>query len=58
MRAPDLDEIECLVKLLTSCDTFDEVIRLTESGSSSNVDMLVGDIYGGDSTSSMHSPST
>lgn len=28
--------------------TFDEVIRLTQSGSSSNVDMLVGDIYGGD----------
>jgi len=40
-----------LVKLLTSCDTFDEVIRLTESGSSSNVDMLVGDIYGGDCSS-------
>jgi len=37
-----------LVRLLTSCSTFDEVIRLTESGSSSNVDMLVGDIYGGD----------
>jgi len=37
-----------LVKLLTSCGTFDEVIRLTESGSSANVDMLVGDIYGGD----------
>ena len=25
-----------------------QVIRLTQSGSSSNVDMLVGDIYGGD----------
>lgn len=76
-----------LVRLLTSCSTFDEVatpppaamlpaapepssksasharsstrrggrflecsqvIRLTESGSSANVDMLVGDIYGGD----------
>ena len=37
-----------LVWLLTSCSTFDEVIRLTESGSSANVDMLVGDIYGGD----------
>ena len=36
-----------LVRLLTSCSTFDEVIRLTEAGSSSNVDMLVGDIYGG-----------
>ncbi|KAL1524097.1 hypothetical protein AB1Y20_019007 [Prymnesium parvum] len=40
-----------LVKLLTSCETFDEVIRLTESGSSANVDMLVGDIYGGDCSS-------
>ena len=37
-----------LVRLLTSCSTFDEVIRLTQSGTSSNVDMLVGDIYGGD----------
>ena len=36
------------MRLLTSCSTFDEVIRLTESGSSANVDMLVGDIYGGD----------
>lgn len=34
-----------LVKLLTSCETFDEVIRLTESGSSANVDMLVSDTY-------------
>ena len=25
-----------------------QVIRLTESGASANVDMLVGDIYGGD----------
>lgn len=37
-----------LVQLLTSCSTFDEVIRLTERGSSSRVDMLVGDVYGGD----------
>jgi len=37
-----------LVRLLTSCSTFDEVIRLTERGASANVDMLVGDIYGGD----------
>ena len=36
-----------LVRLLTSCSTFDEVIRLTDTGSSDNVDMLVGDIYGG-----------
>tara|TARA_B110001452_G_scaffold26482_2_gene20767 strand:- start:638 stop:2086 length:1449 start_codon:yes stop_codon:yes gene_type:complete len=35
-----------LVRLLTSCSTFDEVIRLTERGASSNVDMLVSDIYG------------
>ena len=33
-----------LVQLLTSCTTFEEVIRLTERGSSSRVDMLVGDI--------------
>mmetsp|Transcript_10547 Transcript_10547/g.31394 ORF Transcript_10547/g.31394 Transcript_10547/m.31394 type:complete len:298 (+) Transcript_10547:86-979(+) len=37
-----------LVRLLTSCATFDEVIRLTQSGASANIDMLVGDIYGGD----------
>ena len=37
-----------LVRLLTSCSTFDEVIRLTERGASSKVDMLVSDIYGDD----------
>jgi len=37
-----------LVRLLTSCSTFDEVIRLTERGSNQKVDMLVQDIYGGD----------
>ena len=36
------------MRLLTSCSTFDEVIRLTERGSSANVDMQVADIYGGD----------
>lgn len=34
--------------MLTSCSTFDEVIRLTERGASSKVDMLVSDIYGDD----------
>ena len=36
------------MRLLTSCSTFDEVIRLTERGASSKVDMLVSDIYGDD----------
>ena len=36
------------MRLLTSCSTFDEVIRLTERGSNQKVDMLVQDIYGGD----------
>mmetsp|Transcript_5782 Transcript_5782/g.18934 ORF Transcript_5782/g.18934 Transcript_5782/m.18934 type:complete len:325 (+) Transcript_5782:887-1861(+) len=37
-----------LVRLLTACETFDEVIRLTEmeGACSTNVDMQVGDIYG------------
>lgn len=37
-----------LSRLLTHCKTFDEVIELTMSGDNSKVDMLVGDIYGGD----------
>eukprot|EP00188_Purpureofilum_apyrenoidigerum_P001105 Plantae.Rhodophyta-Purpureofilum_apyrenoidigerum.ctg15672.p1 GENE.Plantae.Rhodophyta-Purpureofilum_apyrenoidigerum.ctg15672~~Plantae.Rhodophyta-Purpureofilum_apyrenoidigerum.ctg15672.p1 ORF type:complete len:564 (+),score=137.19 Plantae.Rhodophyta-Purpureofilum_apyrenoidigerum.ctg15672:400-2091(+) len=37
-----------LTRLLTNCKTFDEVIELTNSGDNSKVDMLVGDIYGGD----------
>lgn len=34
--------------MLTNCKTFDEVIELTKSGNNSKVDMLVGDIYGGE----------
>ena len=37
-----------LCRLLLQCGSFDELIALTERGVSSNVDMLVGDIYGGD----------
>jgi len=37
-----------LTRLLTNCKTFDEVIELTTLGDNSKVDMLVGDIYGGD----------
>uniref|UniRef100_A0A7S0ZF09 Pantothenate kinase n=1 Tax=Timspurckia oligopyrenoides TaxID=708627 RepID=A0A7S0ZF09_9RHOD len=37
-----------LSRLLTNCKTFDEVIELTKDGQNENVDMMVGDIYGGD----------
>jgi type II pantothenate kinase len=37
-----------LCRLLLRCGSFGELISLTERGVSSNVDMLVGDIYGGD----------
>lgn len=40
-----------LCRLLLQCGSFDELIALTERGVSSNVDMLVGDIYGGDCAS-------
>lgn len=36
-----------LARLLLNCSTFDDVIALTNRGDHSNVDMLVGDIYGG-----------
>lgn len=36
-----------LARLLLNCETFEDVINLTHSGDSNNVDMLVGDIYGG-----------
>lgn len=36
-----------LSRLLFHCETFDDVIQLTRTGNNSNVDMLVGDIYGG-----------
>lgn len=34
--------------LLTQCKTFDEAIRLARAGSSTKIDKLVKDIYGGD----------
>lgn len=36
-----------LARMLLDCATFDDVIRLTHDGDNANVDMLVGDIYGG-----------
>lgn len=36
-----------LARMLLDCATFDDVISLTHDGDNANVDMLVGDIYGG-----------
>eukprot|EP00178_Gracilaria_changii_P028106 TRINITY_DN958_c0_g1_i2.p1 TRINITY_DN958_c0_g1~~TRINITY_DN958_c0_g1_i2.p1 ORF type:complete len:582 (-),score=100.39 TRINITY_DN958_c0_g1_i2:2241-3986(-) len=36
-----------LARMLLDCQTFDQVIDLTHQGDNRNVDMLVGDIYGG-----------
>ncbi|KAI3438596.1 hypothetical protein D9Q98_001020 [Chlorella vulgaris] len=36
-----------LCKLLTGMDNFDDILSLSSQGDNSNVDMLVGDIYGG-----------
>lgn len=36
-----------LGKLLTKCKSFDELLELSQKGDNSNIDMLVGDIYGG-----------
>ncbi|KAI0566034.1 pantothenate kinase isoform 1 [Gracilaria domingensis] len=36
-----------LARMLLDCQTFDQVIDLTHEGDNRNVDMLVGDIYGG-----------
>lgn len=36
-----------LARLLLNCKTFDDVISLTNGANNANVDMLVGDIYGG-----------
>ncbi|WOL02923.1 pantothenate kinase 2 [Canna indica] len=36
-----------LGRLLTKCKSFDELLELSQHGDNSNVDMLVGDIYGG-----------
>ncbi|KAG8862963.1 hypothetical protein FRB96_000383 [Tulasnella sp. 330] len=37
-----------LLSLLTPASSFDEMLELSEQGDNSNVDMLVGDIYGTD----------
>ena len=37
-----------LCRALTGCDSFEEALLLAERGHSSAVDLLVGDIYGGD----------
>jgi len=36
-----------LARLLTGCKSFSEALALAKSGDSTNVDLLVGDIYGG-----------
>ncbi|CAA6671454.1 unnamed protein product [Spirodela intermedia] len=35
-----------LGRLLTQCKSFDELLELSQRGDNSNIDMLVGDIYG------------
>ncbi|KAJ3329482.1 hypothetical protein HDU76_007827 [Blyttiomyces sp. JEL0837] len=37
-----------LLSLLTNAKTYDEMLELSKDGDNKNVDMLVGDIYGGD----------
>ncbi|KAJ3213487.1 hypothetical protein HDU67_002821 [Dinochytrium kinnereticum] len=37
-----------LLSLLTSANSYDEMLELSKVGDNKNVDMLVGDIYGGD----------
>ncbi|KAG0616462.1 hypothetical protein M758_5G117700 [Ceratodon purpureus] len=39
-----------LASALTGCTTFEEAINLATEGDSTQIDMLVGDIYGGDYT--------
>ncbi|KHN18454.1 Pantothenate kinase 2 [Glycine soja] len=36
-----------LGRLLTKCESFDELLELSQKGDNSNTDMLVGDIHGG-----------
>lgn len=36
-----------LLSLLTDAKSYDEMLELSQSGDNKNVDMLVGDIYGG-----------
>lgn len=42
-----------LCRLLTGLSSFDEILELSSKGDNSNVDMLVGDIYGGRDYSSI-----
>ncbi|KAJ3002797.1 UNVERIFIED_CONTAM: Pantothenate kinase 4, partial [Siphonaria sp. JEL0065] len=37
-----------LLSLLTNASSFDEMLELSKEGNNANVDMLVGDIFGGD----------
>lgn len=37
-----------LLSLLTSAKDYDEMLEMSKTGDNKNVDMLVGDIYGGD----------
>lgn len=37
-----------LLSILTNCKDYDAMLKLSESGDNTKVDMLVGDIYGGD----------
>lgn len=36
-----------LLSILTNCKTFDEMLEMAAKGNNENVDLLVGDIYGG-----------
>lgn len=36
-----------LARMMLDCETFDDVLNLTHCGDNRNVDMMVGDIYGG-----------
>lgn len=36
------------VRLLTNCESYEEVLDLAENGDATEIDMLVRDIYGGD----------
>ena len=42
-----------LCRLLTNCDTFEEVLQMSQKGDNANVDLLVQDIYGSHDYSSM-----
>jgi pantothenate kinase len=37
-----------LCRLLTKCESYEEVLDLAETGDATEIDMLVRDIYGGD----------